>query len=548
MVLLNQTTKPKSIFDKNNMENFNKFMKNILFDQKKIVFFIFFIFLAIGIKSVNDYGVSSDEYNSRLKGFVTLNYIGEKIAPEFTKKYKQDKNFTSLHETKRMKYYGVVFETPAALIETILGIKSKNNQFLFKHYINFIIFFISLIFFYRLLNNRFDNWKLSLLGVAMIFLSPRIFANSFYNNKDIIFLSFFIFSLYYAFHFIDKPTKKNIVLSSLFCALAIDIRLVGVICPVILFIIYFFVELKKKEKIKNILKILITYSLFLFAFITIFWPYLWSNPIMNFYEAFVQMSNYPHDVYNLFNGEYESSKNLPVYYIPIWIIFTIPILYIILFFIGTFFIIKSFLEKKNNIKDLLIFLILFSVIIVVIFLKSTFYNGWRQLYFLYPLIIYLSILATLNLFNIFKNNSKLFLIFIFLISFFNTSYWMIKNHPHQYVYFNFLAGENFNEKFEMDYWGLSYKKNIEFLLDYQKVGKINLFNLSDIKLYYPLLGFNNNDRNRINVVESPEQADYFMTNYYYINPNRVNSFSTEKLKILNEIKVDGISINTLFRK
>tara|TARA_Y100000741_G_C17993082_1_gene452868 strand:+ start:55 stop:432 length:378 start_codon:yes stop_codon:yes gene_type:complete len=125
---------------------------------------------------------------------------------------------------------------------------------------------------------------------------------------------------------------------------------------------------------------------------------------------------------------------------------------------------------------------------------------------------------------------------------------MIKNHPHQYVYFNFLAGENFNEKFEMDYWGLSYKKNIEFLLDYQKVGKINLFNLSDIKLYYPLLGFNNNDRNRINVVESPEQADYFMTNYYYINPNRVNSFSTEKLKILNEIKVDGISINTLFRK
>ena len=125
---------------------------------------------------------------------------------------------------------------------------------------------------------------------------------------------------------------------------------------------------------------------------------------------------------------------------------------------------------------------------------------------------------------------------------------MIKNHPHQYVYFNFLAGKNFNKKFEVDYWGLSYKKNIEYLLDYQKVGKINLFNLSDIQLYYPLLGFDNNDRNRINVVNSPEEADYFMTNYYYINPNRVNSFSTRKLKILNEIKVDEISINTLFKK
>ena len=26
----------------------------------------------------------------------------------------------------------------------------------------------------------------------------------------------------------------------------------------------------------------------------------------------------------------------------------------------------------------------------------------------------------------------------------------------------------------MDYWGLSYKENIEFLLDYHKAGKINL--------------------------------------------------------------------------
>ena len=37
---------------------------------------------------------------------------------------------------------------------------------------------------------------------------------------------------------------------------------------------------------------------------------------------------------------------------------------------------------------------------------------------------------------------------------------MIKIHPYQYAYFNFLAGKDFNKKFEMDYWGLSYKENI----------------------------------------------------------------------------------------
>ena len=27
-------------------------------------------------------------------------------------------------------------------------------------------------------------------------------------------------------------------------------------------------------------------------------------------------------------------------------------------------------------------------------------------------------------------------------------FWILKNHPHQYVYFNFLAGKNLNEKFD----------------------------------------------------------------------------------------------------
>tara|TARA_B100000579_G_scaffold403925_1_gene388330 strand:- start:5274 stop:6422 length:1149 start_codon:yes stop_codon:yes gene_type:complete len=382
----------------------------------------------------------------------------------------------------------------------------------------------------------------------MIFLSPRIFANSFYNNKDIIFLSFFIFSLYFAFRFIDKPSNKNIVLSSLFCALAIDIRLVAIIFPAILLLVFFVRELKNKKKIKYILNRLTTYFVFLVFFIIIFWPYLWSNPIINFYEAFLQMSNYPHETYNLFKGEYVSSKNLPITYIPIWIIFTTPIWYIVLFFIGIFYLFKNLLEKKNSDKDLVIFLILFSVIFIVIFLGSTFYNGWRQLYFLYPLIIYFSIYAVFNMLIFFENKFKFFLIFIFLFSFLNTSYWMVKNHPHQYVYFNFLAGENFNKKFEMDYWGLSYKENIEFLLDYQKVGKINLFNLSHNKLYYPLMGFSKKQKSRINVVQSKEDADYFMTNYYYMSPGKVNDFLTEKLTILNVIKVDSIPINTLFKK
>ncbi len=537
-------------------------MRTILFDQKKIVFFIFFIFLVIGFKSINDYGVSSDEYNSRVKGFTTLKYIGEKISPELTKKFSKDKVFESLHETTHIKYYGVVYEAPAAFLEVIFGIEDKNNQFKLRHYLNFIIFFVSLIFFYKLLNNRFDNWKLSILGVLMIFLSPRIFANSFYNNKDIIFLSFFIFSIYFSFCFIEKDNNKNIILSSLFSALAIDVRIAGIVTPAILTLVYIISKIKNGYNIKSISKQLIKYLFFLGFFTTVFWPYLWSNPIKNFYDAFVQMSSYPHKIYNLFKGEYLLSTNMPIDYLPTWIIYTTPIIYIIFFIIGFIYLLKIFFTDKkfflnqNQNKDFLIIAILLFIFFSTLLLGATFYNGWRQFYFLYPLIIYISIYAIFKILNKFSKKIIFLVTFIFIISFSNTSYWMIKNHPHQYVYFNFLAGKNFNDKFEMDYWGLSYKENIEFILDYQKTGKINLFNISHYKLYHSLWIFSNEERNRINLVRSPKEADYIITNYYYINPDvtkgfknaKMKDFPIEGLKVLKEVKVDGVSINTIFKK
>ena len=69
----------------------NKLRSNIV-----IVFFI--LLLTIGIVSVKDYGVSSDEYQNRLSGFTTLNYLGEKFVPNINKKFRGDKQFTKFSE------------------------------------------------------------------------------------------------------------------------------------------------------------------------------------------------------------------------------------------------------------------------------------------------------------------------------------------------------------------------------------------------------------------------------------------------------------------
>ena len=151
-------------------------------DNKKIVLFIFSLIFIFGSLSVKDYGVSSDEYATRIHGFVNLNYIGQKISPQITNKFKNDKNIPNLHNKDYIvKTYGALFDITAGFIEVIFNVKDKYNQFLLRHYLNFFIFFLSLICFYKLCNKRFNSWKLSLFGVILLTLSPRIFANSFFE-------------------------------------------------------------------------------------------------------------------------------------------------------------------------------------------------------------------------------------------------------------------------------------------------------------------------------------------------------------------------------
>tara|TARA_B100000003_G_scaffold25412_1_gene20265 strand:+ start:111 stop:500 length:390 start_codon:yes stop_codon:yes gene_type:complete len=127
---------------------------------------------------------------------------------------------------------------------------------------------------------------------------------------------------------------------------------------------------------------------------------------------------------------------------------------------------------------------------------------------------------------------------------------MIKNHPHQYVYFNSFAGKDIKNKFDMDYWGLSYKENFDYLLENDSSDEILIWNSSAIKIFYPLLSINEKDRTRIIKVKFKEDkfdAKYWITNYY-IDKNNYDDEFFKKYKIYKTIFVDGEPINTIFKK
>ena len=372
--------------------NLPKTFGNLSKEKLLIILFFSIIFIA-GVNSVKDYGTTNDEYSNRFRSLVTLNYLGEKFLPEINKKYKGNKQVPTFNEYKdKNKFYGGdVIQVPLTLAEILLKIDDKKNAFVFRHYIYYIIFFISLIVFYKILKVRFQDWRYCLLGVLILFLSPRIFANSIYNNFDIPFMAFSIFAVNYGLKLLKKFSIKRIFIFSLFCAMSINIRIMGLVIPSLFCLAIFLQAFEIKKEFKRYITTILCIILLTFLLYILFFPSLWESPFLNTWAVFTNLANHQMGGLHLYFGKLISFYNAPWHYIPVWIFITTPLLYSILFIFGLFdFLKKTFMLKKNFffLIDMIFFLLIFIPIIADI---NCLYMMVGDSYFIYPFIIIYSI-------------------------------------------------------------------------------------------------------------------------------------------------------------
>jgi len=171
---------------------------------------LFFLsYLAVGLYAYQDYGVSWDEPISRNNGMVSLKYLGEHVAPDLISKDKTFEPYPPLAEY-RDKDYGVAFELPAVLLEKFFGLGDTRDIYQFRHLITFLVCLLDAFAFFQLGERRFKNWSLGLLGALMLILSPRLFAESFYNDKDAIFMALFAICLNTAVRYIQYPLLSHL--------------------------------------------------------------------------------------------------------------------------------------------------------------------------------------------------------------------------------------------------------------------------------------------------------------------------------------------------
>ena len=539
--------------------------KKVLSNLITTIFFL--VFFSIGSLIFNDYLVTPDEPLHRINGFISLKYIFELFIPN-SSLLSELANIPDLNNDWR-KTYGVLFDLPLSSIEILFNLNIQ-DAFLLRHFLTFLIFFISTIFFFYLLKIHLKtNNFLSLLGVLILISTPRIFSNSFYNGKDILFLSLIIIATFYCLNLLKNFNKKNLFLACLFCAFASNIRIMGIYLPVLTYIFYVFLPDDKKLK-KNI-NFFLYFFLGYFLILYITWPFLWLNPLENFFLILKESASYPihWDFEILYLGNYLSPENLPWHYFFIWFLSTTPIIFVFIILFGIFIFLKQYFnfflkitfdknlklwKTSDQMTLLFIFLCFFIPIFLVITLNSTLYNGWRHLYFVYPFLIYLAIYGLNVISDISNNNFKNFFITLVVIQIISNIYFIFKTHPVQNIYFNFVSKPYIENNLPIDYWGLGNKKTIDFLLSQRinfNVANSSFTPLNNLKYSLkPDFSYAKNINFLGTQEENKNTSDFIFTNYYYNrNPKNMEKFKIpENYKSYYKLIIDGIIVNEVFAK
>lgn len=528
-------------------------------ESNRLILLFFAIYFIVGVIILRDYGISFDEPTNRVNGLVSAKYLIKTFKIPVT-----DDNLEKIPQLHEYidKDYGVVFDLPLVVIEKIVkSLHIDINIYTLRHFFTFSLFFVAVVFFYLTAFLISKNQILSLIATLFLILSPRIFAESFYNSKDIGCLSFYIISIYFLIKFIKNFDFRYGFWLSILTAMTINSRIIGLIIPIAVILIGF-INLYHKHLRKRVVVMVLIYLLLTVLFTILFWPYLWEAPLENFLLVWNNMKTFRWGGEVLYLNEFIKARELPWHYIPVYILITTPLLYSFFFIIGTVYCAVKLLSDFKRLflyeyhTIIVCFILVWGPLLAVIVFQSVVYDGWRQLYFIYGPFLLISLfgieylykkISEIDTIKIKVAGAALSALYVLFIG-----YWMVKYHPHQNVYFNTLAGKDIEDDFERDYWGLSYKQALEYIARTDSRKNISILcNLPPgVYSYDNSLPQEARQRmlvnyikplQRIKATEKELSCDYFITEFRYVPDPR------PFYKEVYSIRVDNYKIIGIYR-
>jgi len=478
-----------------------------------IAFFVALLFTGIAL--YRDYGLSWDEPATREMGLMNVNHLIPDIRALDSLRSRHGTNY---------ERFGPLFEILLVRAELLLQPPDSRSVFMLRHLINFLTFFLGVVLFHRLCWRRFGS-GIALLACVSLVASPQLFSHAFYNTKDISFLTAFVGAMLALDSVLNHHHWRTMLVHAMTTAVLVGTRVIGLFAMLLTA-----ASLLAQRPTKRTLLQLVAYGGAVALLLPLVWPVLRIDPVGIVKGAVFAAASNPYYLTNLFRGEAIPATQLPWDYVPVWILITTPMVLSALFVIGTERVAiacvrsprRSFLEQQ---RDVIVLGWFFLPVLGAVVLRPILYDGWRHLFFVYPAFIYLAAIGMEWLSAVATRRfgaarqravtavltSALFLGLSPAVGF------MVVNHPFEHLYFNRFAGRDMQEvkqRFEFDYWGLSYRKALEYIVQTDTSHRIRVRAINFPGVMNALM-LDDRDRRRVEFTASDADADYFVSNYRF---------------------------------
>lgn len=435
----------------------------------RLAFLGLFLFFMVLMPLVSfDYGITWDEPVNVTYAEDIYNYYANDDQMVF--------NLQKRHARNATMHYGASFDFFAYLVQKYI---SPFGVYETRHFMNAIVGVLIALFVGRI-GKEIGGWRLACIAFLFTALSPRFFGHSMNNHKDIPFMLGYAMSIYYLIRFVrELPSPRFSIIFWLMVGMAYGISIrIGGLLVIAYFGLFFgiawllagfqekggFGAAFKRVPKYVLYGVVIVFASYLLGIVL--WPYGFEKPFENPFNSLAQFTNFQFlTTYEVFNGERMLMTEPPADYIPRWVWITIPIVVIIGLFLSIPHLIHKFKKHDKLALSMLYFTMIFPVAYVII-KESTLYSGWRHVLFIYAP---LSALAAFGWEYLFQLSPKKVVNTGVAVAMFGLltlpAYWMVKNHPHQYVYFNEIVGgiNGAYSNYETEYWPNANRKAMEWL-------------------------------------------------------------------------------------
>ena len=412
------------------------------------------------------YGITADEWGNKAYGELCLDY--------FTSLGQKKEALTFAPRGGEVMYcYGPTLDLISAAIYRPLGL----NPYTVRHFLLAlmgVLIIVSTGLAGRVVGG---NWRAALLALVFALLSPRIFGDSMNNPKDITFAAGYILTVCFLLKFMQElpqPSWRSTLLTMAGVGIGLGSRapglaLVGYVPFFVAVEILFRSGLRQTifgntSLLKNILLKTSVATIGGYGLGIAFWPYALSNPFTNPLNALQTLTNFPIGIKTLYEGKKIFSTQLPWHYVPKYMLVSTPLFFLLglLIFVAIF----MFAKKQFNQRHLLVLLFVgLFPLLYGISRNSAFYNGWRHTTFIYPPLLVLAAVGFEFLFRKISGiGQKIVLGFLALLCALPL-WFMVKNHPYQYTYYNELIGgtKGAFARYETDYFGASTRQIADWM-------------------------------------------------------------------------------------